>query len=469
MPRIPYLRDEEAGPDDIVESIRQRRGGRLLNLDRHLLYCPPVAAGWNQLLGAVRTRLALPPRLRELAMCAVATLNDAPYEFHHHAPEFLKAGGTTAQVDALRDVATALGHPELFDRAEFAVLRLAAEMTRGVTVKDETFAELHGALRDDRLVVEAVITVAAYNMVSRVIVALQIEPEAAVHAAVDATDPSKDRPARVQSSGRVNVPGAAIAYRIEGPEGAPVLMLGNSLATEMSMWEPVLARLTSRFRVLRYDMRGHGASSTPSGNYSMAALADDAIALLDALKLQRVHFIGISLGGMVGQQLAARFPNRIAGLVLCATMSAQLAPDVWAERIALVKAQGLEAIVDATLQRWFTPGFLEREPALADQVRSMILGTRAAGWLGCAAPIRDLAQTSLLERMHSPTLLLAGAQDAAAPPEMMQLLARQIAGATLHVIEGAAHLIPMEQPDAFSGAVLDFLAGVEAADARLST
>lgn len=177
MPRIPYKPHDAAGPEDIVTPIRSRRGGTLLNLDRQLLHSPPLALGWNELMGAVRTRLSLPANLREIAICTVATINRAPYEFHHHAPVLLAAGGTPAQVDALHDVDAAWQRTDLFDAAERATIRLTIEMTRSVRVADETFDAVQAALGDDRLVVELVATIASYNMVSRVIVALGIEAE----------------------------------------------------------------------------------------------------------------------------------------------------------------------------------------------------------------------------------------------------------------------------------------------------
>ena len=177
MPRLPYKPDAAAGPDEIVAAIRARRGGTLLHLDRQLLYSPALAVAWNQMMGTVRTGLALPARLREIAICAVATVNGAPYEFHHHAPVLLGAGGSVAQVDALADVDAALERSDVFDAAELATLELAVEMTRHVHVDDATFDAARAALGDDAQLVELVATIAAYNMVSRVIVALGIEPE----------------------------------------------------------------------------------------------------------------------------------------------------------------------------------------------------------------------------------------------------------------------------------------------------
>ena len=177
MPRIPYQPESLAEPAALVDAIRARRGGRLLNLDRMLLHSPPLAAGWNGYLKAVRTELALDPRLRELAMCAVASLNGAHYEFHHHAPEFLRAGGTAQQVDALRQPEQALSQTGLFDGPALAVLRLTIEMTRQVAVSDGVFDAVHAAL-GDRGTVELVAVIATYNMVSRFLVALGVEPEA---------------------------------------------------------------------------------------------------------------------------------------------------------------------------------------------------------------------------------------------------------------------------------------------------
>jgi len=177
MPRVPYVPIDLAEPREIVEAMRARRGGKVSHLDRLLLHSPQLAAGWNTFLGAVRTRLSLSPRLRELAMCSVAVLNGAEYEFFHHAPEFLKAGGSQAQVDAIRDVETAARNVKLFDDAERAALSLSLEMTRAVAVRDDTFARIVEALGDTQSVIELIAVIATYNMVSRFLVALDVQPE----------------------------------------------------------------------------------------------------------------------------------------------------------------------------------------------------------------------------------------------------------------------------------------------------
>lgn len=176
MPRLPYVPADLTEPQAIVAAVRARRGGTLLNLDRMLLHSPDLAAGWNAYLGAVRTRLSLSPKLRELAMCVVAVLNDAEYEFVQHAPEFRKAGGTQAQLDALRDPDAARRDDANFDATERAALAVAIASTRSVQVPDADFAAL-ARLLGERQAVEFVATVAAYNMVSRFLVALGVEPE----------------------------------------------------------------------------------------------------------------------------------------------------------------------------------------------------------------------------------------------------------------------------------------------------
>lgn len=176
MARIPYVPADISEPRAIVDAVRARRGGSLLNLDRMLLHSPELAMGWNGYLGAVRNRLELSPKLRELAMCVVAVINGAEYEFIHHAPVFLEAGGTQDQVDAMRDPDRAAANAALFDDTERAALAVAIAMTRTVRVEDPTMDALKAQL-GERHLVEFVATVAAYNMVSRFLVALGVEPE----------------------------------------------------------------------------------------------------------------------------------------------------------------------------------------------------------------------------------------------------------------------------------------------------
>jgi alkylhydroperoxidase family enzyme len=177
MSRIPYTALDLEEPKELVDAIRARRGGRLLNLDRMLLHSPAFAKGWNAFLGEVRNGLDLPPRLRELAICTVAILNGADYEFHHHAPEFIKAGGSAQQLACLREAGAAAAKSPLFDTRERAVIGLTVEMTRNANATDQTFAQALAALEIRQHLVELVGVIATYNMVSRFLVALRIEPE----------------------------------------------------------------------------------------------------------------------------------------------------------------------------------------------------------------------------------------------------------------------------------------------------
>jgi alkylhydroperoxidase family enzyme len=177
MARIPYQPADIAEPKAVVDAVRARRGGGLLNLDRMLLHSPPLARGWNAFLGEVRTGLSVSPRLREIGMCVVAMLNGAEYEFFHHAPELIKAGGTKEQVQALRDPGSAASRADLFTPADLATIRVTIEMTRDVQVSDAGFDALRAALGSEQELVELIAVVAAYNMVSRFLVALGVEPE----------------------------------------------------------------------------------------------------------------------------------------------------------------------------------------------------------------------------------------------------------------------------------------------------
>jgi alkylhydroperoxidase family enzyme len=178
MSRIPFVRDSAAGPPELVEKIRARRAGKLLNLDRMLLHSPGLARGWNEHLGAIRTGLSLNPQLRELAICSVAVLNGADYEFEQHLPHFIEAGGSEHAAEALRSFESARNNDALFSEAERATMNLTLEMTRSVAVSDETFARARSAMGADRYLVELVGVIATYNMVSRFLVALGVESEA---------------------------------------------------------------------------------------------------------------------------------------------------------------------------------------------------------------------------------------------------------------------------------------------------
>jgi 3-oxoadipate enol-lactonase len=260
---------------------------------------------------------------------------------------------------------------------------------------------------------------------------------------------------------RARVAGVELSYRFDGAPDAPVVMLAHSVLTDHTMWDAVAQRLAPSFRVLRYDTRGHGASSAPPPPYTMALLADEAVGLLDALRIARVHFVGTSIGGMVGQQLGARHGARLLSLTLANTTAVQGAPGAWDERAAVARAKGVAALAQPTLQRWFTDGFRERAPQEVARVGAMIERTSVDGFVGCAAALRDLDQLELLARIAVPTLVIAGAQDQAAPPALAAQIREAIAGARLVTLP-AAHQCAVEVPDAFCEAWIAFVRSLPA-------
>ncbi len=248
-----------------------------------------------------------------------------------------------------------------------------------------------------------------------------------------------------------------INYRLDGPEQAPVVMLSNSLMSNYTMWDYQLQALDSHYRVLRYDQRGHGATQTTPGPYSVELLADDACALLEALDIAAVHFVGLSMGGFTGQLLAARYPEKLLSLVLCDTACVMRPKSVWNERIAAAREKGIEALAAGTLERWFTPSFHETGKEDLAKVRNMILGTGVEGYIACAQAIRDMFLCDKLSEITVPTLILVGAEDPACPVSAAEDLHRGIAGSELAVLANAAHLPNIEQSADFNEIVLGFL------------
>ncbi len=246
------------------------------------------------------------------------------------------------------------------------------------------------------------------------------------------------------------------AYRLDGVVDAPVLLLSNGLAADLSMWDAQIPFLAAHYRTLRYDNRGHGNTPASLGPYSIDLLASDVVDLLDQLAIRQVHFIGMSLGGNVGWMLAASYPERIASLVLCDT-PIEAVPEVWATRITTALARGMEPLVEPTLERWLTASFRAASPAVTMQMRQMIRRTSPVGYAGCAAAIQSMRLTPLLPHIKAPTLVIVGEADPATPPAMAERLAASIPGAELVVIKRAAHLPNIEQPEAFNSAIGDFL------------
>lgn len=244
---------------------------------------------------------------------------------------------------------------------------------------------------------------------------------------------------------------------IDGPSDAPVLLLGSSLGTTGAMWEPQLAGLTSAFRVVRYDHRGHGGSPVPAGPYRLAELAGDVLALADRLGVARFHYAGLSLGGMVGMELAARAPERIDRLALLCTSALLGPPESWTTRADTVRRHGTAAVSDPVVSRWFRPEFVAAHPDLLAHYRDMLASTPAEGYAGCCEAIRDMDLTGRLGAISAPTLVLAGAEDRATPPSHAQVIAEGIPDARLSVLDGAAHLANVEVPTEVTDLLLGHL------------
>ena len=253
--------------------------------------------------------------------------------------------------------------------------------------------------------------------------------------------------------------GLAVHYQLEGDARAPVVMLSNSLGTNLNLWDAQLPALLPKFRVLRYDMRGHGLTDVgPDEAYTIDGLADDALALLDALSLDRVHFCGLSIGGVVGQRLGAKAGKRFRSLTLCNTAMRIGVPKTYQDRIETVRKGGMASVVEAVLQRWFTPGFIQAHPEIIAGYRNIVLRTPAAGYIGCCFAIRDADLTSESPAIAVPTLVVTADQDQATPPESGRALAQAVKGARLVELKNAGHISAVEQPAALNAALAGFLA-----------
>ena len=248
-----------------------------------------------------------------------------------------------------------------------------------------------------------------------------------------------------------------IHYQIDG-EG-PWLTLSHSLAVGSAMWEPQMKALTPHFKILRVDARGHGGSSAPAGPCTMDDLAGDVHSLYRVLGIEHSHWLGLSLGGMIGQTFALKYPGVLTRLVLADT-TARAAPNaqaMWGERIALARAQGMHGLVDVTLARWFTDPYRVANPAVMARVAAMIESTSVEGYCACCAAVATVDVVDRLPDIDVPALVIVGEQDQATPPRMSRDMHAALAGSELLVLADAAHLSSVEQADAFNAAVLAFL------------
>lgn len=250
-------------------------------------------------------------------------------------------------------------------------------------------------------------------------------------------------------------------YQLEGPAGAPVLVLSNSLGTDLHMWDAQVAAFAEHFRVLRYDTRGHGGSLVTPGPYSIEQNGRDVLALLDALYIPRAHFCGLSMGGLIGQWLGIHAPERIERLVVCNTAARIGSPEVWNPRIETVLSGGAEAmrnLRDASISRWFTADFAEANPAAVDAIVGMLAQTSPEGYAANCAAVRDADFRAEVGAITAPTLVVCGAADPVTTTEDGRFLQTRIPGAELAEFR-AAHLSNVQAADAFSQRVLGFLRG----------
>lgn len=259
---------------------------------------------------------------------------------------------------------------------------------------------------------------------------------------------------------QIDVNGLSTRVELDGPAGAPVVMLSHSLMLDVDMWQPQMAALASRYRVLRYDTRGHGGTQAPASSFGLRELADDVDAILAQLGIASVHFVGLSMGGMIGQQLAVLYPQRVRSLVLANTLSAYgpEAMPMWQGRIdAAGGPQGLEPLVEPTVTRWFTEPFRAADAGVLDWVRALIRRTSVPGYVECCKALMKLDLTASLRSVHTPTLVVAGRQDPSTPVAGSEAIAQALPNSRLAVIEDAAHISNIEQPRVFEGLLMDFL------------
>jgi 3-oxoadipate enol-lactonase len=250
----------------------------------------------------------------------------------------------------------------------------------------------------------------------------------------------------------------SLNYRFDGPERGPVIMLSNSLASDLSIWElQVPALVHAGYRVFRYDSRGHGHSAVTEGPYSIELLAADAVGLMDALDLEKVHFCGLSKGGMIGQMLGTQYGNRLISLTLSSSAAHMTPTVIWDERIETVRKHGMAIVADATIDRWFTKAGRIRLASAVEKIRRVILNTPVEGYCACCAAIRDMDQRETIHAVSTRTLVMVGEHDSVTPVSAAELIHKEIDFSVLKIIPDAAHFVHMEQSSVFNTALLKFI------------
>lgn len=262
---------------------------------------------------------------------------------------------------------------------------------------------------------------------------------------------------------KINSNGVHIHYELSGKTDAPAVLLSHSLASSMIMWQPQLAVLEDLFQVIRYDMRGHGNSEVPEGPYTLEMLADDVAALLNVLEIDKIHFVGLSIGGMIGQGFALKHQHRLLSLVLCdtASLTPPEAHPVLENRIKTAVQEGMSSQVDETMARWFSQGFLDSDRPEVGLIRQQVLATAVTGYGGCLEAIKDLDYYRRLPEITVPTLVIVGEDDPGTPVSASVAIHEQITGSKLVILPDAQHLSNIEQDTAFNEALLDFFRSFE--------
>jgi 3-oxoadipate enol-lactonase len=253
--------------------------------------------------------------------------------------------------------------------------------------------------------------------------------------------------------------GIQINYELSGKKDAPLVILSHSLGSSHVMWNPQMKALEPHYQVLRYDIRGHGKSEAPPGAYTLELLGEDAVALLDALGNDQVHWVGLSMGGMIGQSVALNYPKRLQSLALCDTAAA-IAPEaqpIWQERIDAIREKGVASQLEPTMERWFTPSFLNMNPYMLGVIRKEFLATPAQGYLGCIYAIRKLNHLDQLSTINIPTLIIVGEDDPGTPVAASEAMHQRIPNSKLVIIKSARHLSNVEQSEIFNTNLLTFL------------
>jgi 3-oxoadipate enol-lactonase len=261
----------------------------------------------------------------------------------------------------------------------------------------------------------------------------------------------------------LSIDNRTIHFQMEGPKDVPCIMLSHGLGLDLSMWDGFVSRMDGRFQTLRYDGRGHGLSEPGSTPFSLTDLEADAIKLLDALDIKKVHYIGLSMGGMVGLGIAIAYPDRLFSAAICDARGD--APpayrDSWNQRIAAVEAGGIESIIDSSVTRWFTEGFVQSSQPTIEAVKALMRRTSALGYCWSAAALRELNYAAHLYKVKIPLLFLTGSQDKGAPPDVVKLLHTAVPSSSYIEIPDSGHMSAIERPDTFMTATTEFLAKIE--------